>query len=358
MISATGKQMLLTEFETLKAPKRKAPITEYGPMFQPQPYLEGQPFPLRFAIQRQLWAEQIAQGPVTRRMNLDTLAAVITGQRPLKVISNGAGVDSEFMTIWGIQDKNLEVDMVMFADTGDELPETYAMVSFMKKWVEDRGIPFVIVANHYGKTLTQYFHDHHVIPSKQKRDCTGKFKIDPMRRFLRETFGDKATFIKYVGYNADEKRRVDRASEAENPSYEIVQYPVYHAGVTRAQELEYLRNLKTVPVAEKSGCFDCIFTVKAGWAMLKAKYPALFAEAKRFDEDSNEHKKSKAGYYKDKKTGKPRGFYLSGGRDLASLEAEFEANPISTAADPDTGKQVFIKCDGTIITTDARLGSK
>nr|WP_294806937.1 hypothetical protein [uncultured Nitrososphaera sp.] len=330
------------------------------------PDVPGQPFPLRFNVQAELWREQYHDRHVTWKMDTRTLAAVIMGERPLYVASWGAGVDSTFMIVWAILEKKIPLDLVVFSDTGDELPETYATVAFYKKWIESRGVPVVITANKYGKTLIQYHYDKDILPSIATRDCTSKFKISPVRSYLRQSFTKSAKFMQYIGYNADESKRVDNSSRKEIPKYTSLRYPVHEFGFTRKHEVEYLQ-AQGLPVPEKSGCYHCPYTRVAGWAMLDAKYPGLYAEARIVEENSREYasmlmtrgkKLARARRGMKLRKDERKGLCLAGKSfTLAERQAEFRKNPLRVVTGPD-GKQEFVTAEGEVVTMDVRIGAK
>lgn len=237
----------------------------------------------------------------------------------INILSYGGGVDSTALLLWAQKNKNCKpvdaigttdpypVDLVLFADTGDELPETYAAVDFYKKWCADRGIPFEIVQNKYGKSLYKYMYDKNIFASRRRRDCTTKFKIAPKRAHLRVTFGKDKRFINYIGYEYNEIGRIEKASMNPGVSYEDCEYPLANLGFTRKDCLEFIAKQGT-PIPEKSGCFHCPFTKKCGWVNLKIKHPALFKASKALEENSKEFQK---------------GFFLSS-KPLAKIEAEIE----------------------------------
>jgi 3'-phosphoadenosine 5'-phosphosulfate sulfotransferase (PAPS reductase)/FAD synthetase len=64
----------------------------------------------------------------------------------------GGGVNSTAMYFL-VKEKKLQLDEVIFADTGSELPRTYIIVAQFKKIIEADGIPFTIVKSHLDKSL-------------------------------------------------------------------------------------------------------------------------------------------------------------------------------------------------------------
>lgn len=257
------------------------------------------------------------------------LARILTGNEPLKVVSYGGGLHSTAMLVKMVQDGQ-RPDIVLFADTGDELPETYATVEFYKRWCENQGIEFQTVTNNYGKTLGQYLSDKNILPSRRRRDCTTKFKISPMNRYLRQRYGKKAIFLKHIGYDATEKKRAEKATygkdgKLKSPKYERLTYPLIGWNMDRVACAEVLQKA-SLPVPQKSGCSFCIFTKKNGWIWLYFKHPAKYQQAMKLEENSSE-------FWKPTKSGKTVTLYGYGLRQLAKyieenrpeLEAQFKA---------------------------------
>lgn len=220
----------------------------------------------------------------------------------LRVLSYGGGVDSAALLLWAYNNRNVKpvdavgtvdvypFDLVLFADTGDELPSTKETVAYYKKWCEDRNIPFMVVKNKYGKSLEQYMLDKNIFASRRRRDCTTKFKIAPKRAYLRATYGKDVRFINYIGYEYNEQGRVDKANMNPGVAYEDCEYPLYNLGLTRQDCIEYIKKCGE-PVPEKSGCFHCPFTKKCGWVKLYLTHKDLYDRAMFLEENSKEYKK-------------------------------------------------------------------
>ena len=54
------------------------------------------------------------------------------------VMSYGAGTNSVAMLI-GLRDRGIAPDIILFADTGGERPETYQHIKTMQAWCEKTG---------------------------------------------------------------------------------------------------------------------------------------------------------------------------------------------------------------------------
>lgn len=68
------------------------------------------------------------------------------------VLSYGAGVNSTALMLFLIENR-YPVDYVLFADTGNEMPETYSYLRHVRKYLMKKKIPFRVVRVRNGETL-------------------------------------------------------------------------------------------------------------------------------------------------------------------------------------------------------------
>ena len=95
------------------------------------------------------------------------------------VLNFGLGVNSTAMLIELLKDKS-PIDLIVFADTGDEQPETYLFYSVVQEWLTKQNKIIEVVNSQYGRIYDYYFNKK-TIPFRKIRDCTNKFKIIPFR---------------------------------------------------------------------------------------------------------------------------------------------------------------------------------
>lgn len=183
-----------------------------------------------------------------------------------KILSFGGGVQTMALLL----KIGKQMDYVIFADTGGEHDETYEYMNLhVKKYCNENNIKFVRVYSKYGKTLYDYCWDKHIVPSIKFRDCTSKFKIAPIRRFLRKELGiTRADPCEMnIGISWDE---VDRMNES-NVLYVKNKYPLVDERITRS-DCEMIIATQGYPIPPKSGCFFCPFAKSAD--LLNPKYKA------------------------------------------------------------------------------------
>jgi hypothetical protein len=197
----------------------------------------------------------------------------------MKYIFNfGGGVNSTAMYFL-IREKNLHLDEIVFADTGAELPMTYDTLTAFLNIAEKDSVKMTVIKSNLGD-IYSYYHKHKTVPSRMRRDCTSKFKISPIRNYLRTKYGKKEHFTHYLGIAYDEAHRM-RTSDV---SYATNAYPLVDNRITRKGCLTILKEHGFNNVV-KSGCFFCPFTKKEGWIDLLDKYPELFNKAISLEEN-------------------------------------------------------------------------
>src|SRR5208282_5807887 len=111
-------------------------------------------------------------------------------------------------------------DEIIFADTGNELPETYKYLKdYIEPYCDVKRIPFVTVKAK--ETLEQFCLRRKTIPSTRFRFCTRDYKIRPIQRYLRKS-GYPLPAISVMGISFDELRRM-RTNHPDEWTYE---YPL------------------------------------------------------------------------------------------------------------------------------------
>jgi hypothetical protein len=155
-------------------------------------------------------------------------------QEKIKFIAFGAGQCSSVLPF--ILD---DYDLIIFADTGWELPLTYEWVKIVEKSFPEK---FIWIKTNMPNTIK-----HH------PPICTKKFKVEPIRRYLRSIKVKKA--IKYLGMTYEEKDRITENSV----KWVKHEYPLIDLKITRKDCQKYLLdNFGVVP--PRSGCTICKYT--------------------------------------------------------------------------------------------------
>lgn len=220
-------------------------------------------------------------------------------KQPL-IVNLGMGVDSVAMLV-GLHQRDEKPDLVIFADTGGEKPETLAYRDVLNPWLERVGFPTVTTvkrpvgrANYH--TLEQNCLKNETLPSLafNLKGCSLKWKAEAMDSWLlgisrgknkrtgwpllrtAKMFGLKA--VKCIGYDAgpkDSKRGKDSKTEDANFIY---RYPLREWGWDRERCIEEIIKAG-LPVPIKSACFFCPASQPWELYWLAGRHPELFLRA-------------------------------------------------------------------------------
>lgn len=164
-----------------------------------------------------------------------------------------------------MQKRGIIPDLILFADTGGERPETYEYVEMFSSWLVGHGMPSVTVVwkvtrEGERQTLEENCLEIKSLPSLAYgfKKCSLKFKIGPQDKFVNhfppaiETWKKGERVIKAIGYDAGEERR---ATITEDDKY-IYWYPLIEWGYGR-NDCERIIQEVGLPLPGKSSCFFC-----------------------------------------------------------------------------------------------------
>lgn len=206
------------------------------------------------------------------------------------VVSYGMGVDSTAMLV-GMHARGIAPDLILFADTGGEKPETYDYLPIMQTWLASVGFPPITVVRRapiVGKngaydTLETNCLVNRTLPSLafggHKKACSMKWKVGPMDALVRRWAPARAAWARgakvrrAIGYDAgpkDSKRCWD-ITEGRRWRFE---YPLREWGWDRERcAAEILA--AGLPLPPKSACFFCPATQPEELIELRVRRPAL-----------------------------------------------------------------------------------
>lgn len=227
---------------------------------------------------------------------------MLTGQ-PF-VVSYGMGVDSTAMLI-ALHERAIRPDLILFADTGGEKPETYAYQPVIDAWLVGVGFPPITTVRYRpvrapyttleGKCLA-----NETLPSLAYggHSCSLVFKAEPQLKYLKTWAPALAAWqaglpvLRAIGYDcspADRKRRVraDRHLEKTNNEggryancYPLQDwtYPLQEWGLDRVGCLTLIARAG-LPAPMKSACFYCPASKKSEVVWLRERHPDLYERA-------------------------------------------------------------------------------
>ncbi len=209
--------------------------------------------------------------------------------KPLRVLSLGWGVQSWTIAAMSALEVLPKVDVAIHSDTLFEHQATYAFAKQWTPWLEAHGVPVVVVSD--AKQARRASTDKTDMPAftlsedgkrgQLRRQCTGRLKIQPIRRFIRavqrgcqvlplETrfvmaWNYRAPLLDYLricerispfkqvqqwlGISLDEIERVKDA----DVKYIVNHYPLLDLRLTRAGCVAWLEQ-QGLPVPPKSSC--------------------------------------------------------------------------------------------------------
>ena len=185
------------------------------------------------------------------------------------VASYGGGTNSTAMLI-GCVERGIQVDHVLFADTGGEKPHTYEHNARFSRWLEAHAMPSITVVRKENLTLEQDCLNRNALPSIAYgfKSCSDHFKLRPQRKYL-EAIGI-INHTKLIGFDMDEPQRARPILGN--------RYPLIEWGWGRAECVEAIEKAG-IPLPGKSACFFCPSSKKAEIKVLRRMYPDLAARA-------------------------------------------------------------------------------
>ena len=205
------------------------------------------------------------------------------------IVAFGGGVDSTAMII-GLYEKKLPIDLILFADTGGERPETYIHIKNFSEWLINKGLPPITVVKRVRKDGSYESLEEESIRSKTLpsiaygyKKCSQKHKIDPQDKYCNHwkpavdfwKTGEKC--VKYIGYDAGETRRAENAAKRDDPKYDY-HYPLIEWQWEREDCIDALERHGIKNVA-KSACFFCPSSRPKEIVDLYEKHPDLLQRA-------------------------------------------------------------------------------
>lgn len=243
---------------------------------------------------------------------------LVNVQRPdmfgqLLVVGYGMGTDSTALLVW-LHRNGIRPDVITFADTGDEKPETYAYLATINTWLASVGFPLVTVVrmNSRDTSLAAQCLRNETLPSLAfgGHSCSLKWKVSAQETWTNShepaqvgwALGMKV--LKLIGYDASpadcRRRGKAEASSAKSRLRYDYAYPLADAGITRDGCEELIRSAG-LPLPGKSACYHCPASRPHEVTALAERHPALLAQALRMEAVAEAGRHG----FKDGKDGKP-----------------------------------------------------
>ena len=181
------------------------------------------------------------------------------------IVAYGGGTNSTAM-LCGFRERGIRPALILFADTGGELPHTYEHLRFMSnKCQQWFGLPIETVFKTYKGEQTSLEGDclrNETLPSLAYgfKACSMKYKVEPQNRRVRKWMDERGvkTVTKAIGYDFAEGHRGGAITTKElgKGRIENYWYPLIEWRWKRRECVEAI-DRHGLPQAGKSSCFFC-----------------------------------------------------------------------------------------------------
>lgn len=235
-------------------------------------------------------------------------ASIATGERAspspirVRVLSLGAGVQSTTLALMAAQGiVGPMPDCAIFADTGWEPASVYAHLRWL---MSPNVLPFpvhIVSAGNIRDNLLDAARGERwaSIPAFTRtirrggrievgmirRQCTGDYKIIPIRREVRKLLGLTRkrsprfpVAEQWIGISTDEVVRIKPSFEP----WQVNRWPLVERRMSRQDCLTWLRQ-HDYPVPPKSSCIGCPFHSNAAWRRIRDHDPEAWDDAVHID---------------------------------------------------------------------------
>lgn len=218
----------------------------------------------------------------------------------MNVVSYGGGTNSTAMII-GMIERDIPIDLILFADTGGEKPWTYEYVDLFDAWLKERGHQGIEKLQYTNRnknrmTLEDECLKSHTLPSLAYggKKCSLKHKRAVQDKRCNNDVGCKREWKakrkvqKYIGFDAGEAVRIYNAKpkDALDKKY-AYNYPLYEWDWYRPDCVNAIINAG-LPLPGKSSCFFCPSMKTDEILELREKHPELLERALRIEDNARD----------------------------------------------------------------------
>jgi hypothetical protein len=199
------------------------------------------------------------------------------------------GVDSSALIVGFVQ-RRIKIDAILFADVGDEKPETYAYYRVISAFLKKHGFPPIHVVRYNPVkatyiTLSENCLQNGTLPSLAfgRKACSQKFKVVPQNRWCDtwapavRAWGRGLKVVKFIGYDAGPKDARRGHDLKDDPQYQY-EYPLREWGWDRERCMDEI-DKAGLRIPMKSACWHCPASKPNEVAWLARTHPDLFARA-------------------------------------------------------------------------------
>jgi len=209
------------------------------------------------------------------------------------VVAYGGGTNSTAM-LCGFKERGIVPALIVFADTGGELPRTYEHTAQMSKLCKEWwGVEIQTVRTTFRgeyETLEEKCLRLKVLPSLAYgwKTCSQKFKIEPQHALVSDflKFQGLTEATQAIGYDAKEGHRETKMKQQKIKGGRILTnwYPLIEWGWDRAVCVRAILR-HNLPLPGKSSCFFCPAMKRPEIIKLKAEHPEYYLRALAMEKD-------------------------------------------------------------------------
>jgi len=223
---------------------------------------------------------------------------IYTTEPATRILSLGAGVQSTTLLLLSALGELPKLDYAIFSDTGWEPVKVYDHLNVVeRKIARPANIPILRVSSgnirrdaldpaHRFASMPLYILNQDGSPGMTRRQCTGEYKIKPIKRQVRQILGyphparvpNGVYAEQWIGISTDEFHR----AKDSDVRYTRHTFPLIDLGMSREDCLKLLaeHGWGSTP---KSSCLGCPFHGNSQWREIRDNSPEEWADVVEFD---------------------------------------------------------------------------
>lgn len=213
-----------------------------------------------------------------------------------RILSLGAGIQSTDLLLRSLRGEYDHVpECAVFSDTGCEPAAVYKYLEWLSRYVEKEyhfQVKVISAGNLYSQVidfckgdvtrtdgLPLYIKNKDGSMAMLKRECTGFYKIVPIRRYIKEGLPKGGRVELWLGISYDELQRMKNA----DARWVIHRFPLIEKRLTRYHCIENFKKYE-LPTPVRSSCIICPYHSNGYWHSLYTGEPESFEAAVALDE--------------------------------------------------------------------------
>lgn len=214
------------------------------------------------------------------------------------IVSFSGGKDSTAMLLMMLE-KGMQVDDIVFMDTGVEFPEMYEHIKNVEKYI-NREITILKAEKSFEFMLLEYEKKKgknkgqkgYSFPDFRNRWCTNYFKQRVIKKYLKDKYKD-FEILEYHGIAVDEPKRLEKNKNKN------IKYPLAEWNITEQEALNYcyLKGFDWNGLYEKFhrvSCWCCPLKSLKELKVLYKEYPENFKKLEEWESET--YRKFRADY--------------------------------------------------------------